>query len=633
MKRLEAHREVIRMAIGAYLEALGAHWAPAPGGSEPSQAQRAAASIGTTADAGPAHAEHVRALLGTAKPGALGEISEVLELSLGEEVLLAAAWWAQADPQVAFAFGCAHDDGARRFATAALLRTLLGPFQLMVPPAVSDDDRLVRGGALQAGAGGSAPLTLTPTAAQVLAGELPASIRVSEPAPSRLDAARAGLVRHLHGEDPGPVVLRGPRGVGRRALAAAAATEAGRVPIDGTRPVGELALLSRLGIALPIVDADQLAEAAWDGAPAVGIVEPGATPAGAHVVDLPGPDYDQRATAWEDGLRDHAIDALDDLVGALSARFAFTEGDIGEVLRRVRRDALWAGRPLDAALVWEAARRQPEHALSRLAALVAPAFALEDLVIEPDCRAKLEELVAHVELQHVVLDAWGFRRRLPRGQGVIALFAGPSGTGKTMAAEAVAAALRQDLYRVDLSAVVSKYVGETEKNLATAFDEAQRTGAVLFFDEADALFGKRTEVKDAHDRYANLEINYLLQRVETFTGLVILATNRQSALDEAFLRRLRFAIRFELPDPAARVEIWRRAFPAGAPRDELDWDGLAAAELSGGSIQGTALAAAYLAAAAGGPVTDGGVQHALRREFEKLGRAWPRPVNGKGVPA
>jgi ATPase family associated with various cellular activities (AAA) len=629
VNRLEAHREVLRLAVGAYLEALGAHWAPAPGGAEPSQAQRASASIGTVANAG-ASAERVRAVLRAAEPGALGAISEALELSTGEEVLVAAAWWVQADPQVAFALGCAHDDAARRFATAALLRALLRPFEVTVPAAVPDDGRLTRGGVLQPGAGGNEALTLTATAAQVLAGEPPPPVSASEPAPSRLDDARAGLVRHLQGEDPGPVVLRGPHGVGRHALASAAATEVGRVPIDGTRPSAELALLSRLGIALPIVDADQLTDTAWNGAPAVGIAEPGATTAGAHVVDLPGPDFHQRATAWEHGLR--GLDAPDDLVGALSARFAFTEGDIAEVLRRTRRDARWAGRPLDGALVWEAARRQPEHALSRLAALVTPAFGLDDLVVEPDCRSKLDELVAHVELQHVVLDAWGFRRRLPRGQGVIALFAGPSGTGKTMAAEAVAAALRQDLYRVDLSAVVSKYIGETEKNLATAFDEAQRAGAVLFFDEADALFGKRTEVKDAHDRYANLEINYLLQRVETFTGLVILATNRRSALDEAFLRRLRFAIRFELPGPAARAEIWRRAFPAGAPRDELDWDGLAAVELSGGSIQGTALAAAYLAAAAGEPVTDGGVEHALRRELEKLGRAWPGPPNGKGVP-
>jgi len=211
---------------------------------------------------------------------------------------------------------------------------------------------------------------------------------------------------------------------------------------------------------------------------------------------------------------------------------------------------------------------------------------------------------------------------MPRGQGVIGLFTGPPGTGKTTAAEAVAHALQQDLYRVDLSAVVSKYIGETEKNLAAAFDEAERASAVLFFDEADSLFGKRTEVKDAHDRYANLEVNYLLQRIETFTGLVLLATNRHSALDEAFARRLRFVIRFDHPDRALRADLWRRSFPPETSLDELDWDELAQPELAGGSIQNAALAAAYLAAADGGTVTRAHIVHALRREHEKLGRSF-----------
>ena len=215
-------------------------------------------------------------------------------------------------------------------------------------------------------------------------------------------------------------------------------------------------------------------------------------------------------------------------------------------------------------------------------------FTLDDLVLPPDVLAKLRELVAHVALRHVVLDDWGFRRRLPRGQGVPALFAGPPGTGKTIAAEALAHALRQDLYRVDLSAVVSKYVGETEKNLASAFDEAERGCAVLFFDEADALFSRRTEVRDAHDRYANLEVNYLLQRVESFTGLVVLATNRGSSIDEAFLRRLRFLIRFELPGADLRRRLWRRSFPPGVARGRARLGSAGPVELAGGSIQAAA---------------------------------------------
>jgi SpoVK/Ycf46/Vps4 family AAA+-type ATPase len=263
--------------------------------------------------------------------------------------------------------------------------------------------------------------------------------------------------------------------------------------------------------------------------------------------------------------------------------------------------------------------------LRQVATPVTPVFTLDDLVLPADVRAQLDELVAHVALQDVVLDGWGFRRRLPRGQGVAALLAGPPGTGKTMAAEALAAALGQDLYRIDLSAVVSKYIGETEKNLSLAFDEAERAEAVLLFDECDALFGKRTEQRDAHDRWANLEVNHLLQRVETFTGLVILATNRRAALDEAFLRRLRFTIRFDPPDVALRRELWRRAFPPQTPRAELDWDALAARELTGGNVQASALAAAFLAAADGEPVGERHLSRALRREYDKLGKAWTGP--------
>ena len=623
MTRLQAHRELLRAAVGAYLEALGAHWGPAPDRGEPSQARRAAGSIGAAGRPAAAHARRLRTEVDAAKPGTLGAMAAALELTAGEEALVAVAWWTQADPQVAFALGCAHNNGARGFASAALVRTLLAPFGFAVPAAVADDARLVRAGVVLPGAGATEPLALTPTAAQILADDPPTPLTVDDDLPARLAPAQAGLVRHLLGDEPGPVILRGPVGVGRRALAASAAREAGLVPVGGDRPPGELALLARLGLALPIIDAEQLDDAGWEGVPVVGLAEPGAPTGHAHIVDLPAPGYDERAAAWRRALRNADVDDDADLVAGLSARFTFTEGDISAVLGRARRDARWRERELDGALVWDAARRQPGRALARLAALVQPVFVLDDLVVEDDCRAKLGELVAHVELQHVVLDAWGFRRRLPRGQGVIALFAGPSGTGKTMAAEAVASALRQDLYRIDLAAVVSKYIGETEKNLATAFDEAQRAGAVLFFDEADALFGKRTEVKDAHDRYANLEINYLLQRVETFTGLVILATNRQSALDEAFLRRLRFSIRFELPGAAARAELWRRSFPPDTPREELDFDALAVPDLSGGSIQVAALAAAYLAAAGDAPVSEADVEHSLRREFEKLGRAWP----------
>jgi hypothetical protein len=424
------------------------------------------------------------------------------------------------------------------------------------------------------------------------------------------------------------VLLRGPSGIGRRGVALEAARAAGLIAIPAERPAAELRLLADTGLAVAVVAADAVDELDWtaqDG-PLIAWGPPGSFVSGAYVVDLPAPTHPERAERWKQALRATRLPAH--AADELAARFAFTEGDVDAVAARVRADAAWRGERPDRELVWSAARRQPEHALQRLAALIRPAFTLDDLVLAPDTEARLRELAAHVALQHVVLDRWGFRRRLPRGQGVAALFAGPPGTGKTMAAEALAHELGHDLYRIDLSAVVSKYVGETEKNLASAFDEAERGAAVLFFDEADALFGKRTEIRDAHDRYANLEVNYLLQRVETFTGLVILATNRQSALDEAFLRRLRFVIRFDPPDATLRRWLWRRSFPEGATLGPLDWDALAVADLAGGSIQSAALAAAYLAVGDGGTITQAHVEHALLREHQKLGKAWAGITNG-----
>jgi SpoVK/Ycf46/Vps4 family AAA+-type ATPase len=222
-----------------------------------------------------------------------------------------------------------------------------------------------------------------------------------------------------------------------------------------------------------------------------------------------------------------------------------------------------------------------------------------------------------------VYDDWGFRERMNRGLGISVLFAGESGTGKTMAAEVIANELGLLLYRTDLSAVVSKYIGETEKNLRKLFDAAEDGGAILFFDEADALFGKRSEVKDSHDRYANIEINYLLQRMESYQGLAILATNMKAALDNAFLRRLRFIVNFPFPGPAERMAIWEKVFPRETPSTALDHARLARLNLTGGSIHNIALNAAFLAAQAGSPVTMRLILDAARTEFRKL----ERPIN------
>ena len=230
----------------------------------------------------------------------------------------------------------------------------------------------------------------------------------------------------------------------------------------------------------------------------------------------------------------------------------------------------------------------------------------------------LQTIAQHVRQRARVYDDWGFAEQSNRGLGLSALFAGPSGTGKTLAAEILANELRLDLFRIDLSAVVSKYIGETEKNLRRVFDAAEEGGAVLLFDEADALFGKRSEVKDSHDRYANVEISYLLQRMEAYRGLAILTTNMKEALDPAFLRRLRFVVQFPFPDQAQRAEIWRRIFPAKTPTDSARPRRLSRLSISGGNIRSIALNAAFAAADADEPVRMPHLLRAARLEYEKL---------------
>lgn len=232
----------------------------------------------------------------------------------------------------------------------------------------------------------------------------------------------------------------------------------------------------------------------------------------------------------------------------------------------------------------------------------------------------LRQIAAQVGQRGTVYESWGFAHKMSRGLGISALFAGDSGTGKTMAAEVIANDLRLNLYRIDLSAVVSKYIGETEKNLRRLFDAAEDGGAILFFDEADALFGKRSEVKDSHDRYANIEINYLLQRMEAYGGLAILATNRQSALDQAFMRRLRFVVNFPFPGAAQRKAIWQNVFPPETPTMDVDLDRLARLNLTGGHISAIALNAAFQAAQSGGKVTTPLIVECARAELRKLGR-------------
>jgi hypothetical protein len=281
--------------------------------------------------------------------------------------------------------------------------------------------------------------------------------------------------------------------------------------------------------------------------------------------------------------------------------------------------------------LWAACRRRTRAGLGELAAVVVPRAGWDDLVLPGPVLAQLRALAAAVRHRTTVLDDWGFAARTSRGLGSTALFAGPSGTGKTMAAEVIAGDLDLDLVHVDLSQVVSKWVGETEKHLRRVFDAAEDGGAVLLFDEADALFGKRSPVRDSHDRYANLEVGYLLQRMEWFRGLAILTTNARSSLDPAFTRRLRSIVTFPYPDPALREAMWRSAFPAATPAAGLDRGRLAAVDVPGGGIAAIALTAAYLGAAEG-QVTEEHVRTAARWELAKSGQAAPGRPRAGGEP-
>jgi ATP-dependent 26S proteasome regulatory subunit len=337
-----------------------------------------------------------------------------------------------------------------------------------------------------------------------------------------------------------------------------------------------------------------------------------------------------RATIWDEALRSAGSDPDHDVVAALASRFRFNRRQIAEAVStavsRSNGRSLENGRPAEVELsradLFSAARQQSGHTLASLATRLDPHYRWNDLVLPESSLEQLHELCQRVVHQHQVLQVWGFGAWLSRGKGVNALFSGPAGTGKTMAAEVVAAELGLDLFRVELAGVVSKYIGETEKNLDRIFEAASATDGIVFFDEADALFGKRSEVRDSHDRYANIEISYLLQKMEEYEGVAILSTNLRGNLDQAFVRRLAFTVHFPFPDEQSRRAIWQRAWPRETPLGaDLDLDFLAGQFLlSGGNIKNVALAAAFLAAGAGEAVGRKHVLQAVRREYEKVGK-------------
>ncbi|MDQ1289929.1 MAG: hypothetical protein QG622_3495 [Actinomycetota bacterium] len=353
----------------------------------------------------------------------------------------------------------------------------------------------------------------------------------------------------------------------------------------------------------------------------LGPVPPG-TMRGRRQVRVNFPGEDEQRSAWAVSLRRHLDGAARGLgpdVERAIGQFRLGAAEIEDVAADLAAEhARAAGSSGDlGARLWNLCRSRSRPSLDVLARRVVTRAGWDDLVLPAPETETLRTIARHVAHRSGVQRAWGHGAGT-RGCGVTALFHGPSGTGKTLAAEVVATEIGLDLYRIDLSAVVSKYIGETEKNLRQVFDAAESSGAVLLFDEADALFGKRTEVRDSHDRFANIEVSYLLSRMETYRGLAILTTNARSALDAAFLRRLRFIVAFPFPDETQRARIWRHVFPATLPTEGLDPERLARLGVSGATIHSIALHASYEAAADGGPVTVEHLRLAAARELAKL---------------
>ena len=618
-----------------------------------------------------AMADKEAALTAAGTPPALAVLSARFGLGDFERWALLAACAPEFDPAIARLYAYANDDARCPWPTPQLLADLRGDRSsrdAFLPVSPLRRWGLLRHGVTrpQDGPAVLAPLTADQRVVSYLDGvNLPDEAvshllsPVVEPLaaePHRELAARLAAWFAEGGEWDAPVQLSGRPGCGRRAVAALTSRLLGAQlhSVDLTRLLaGEdarplLRLLAREARLLPSalfldagetgVSADGRAQlerlvaslAALPGPIFVGVREPlrldqRVGRASGPVVTVPRLDVSARASLLAtalglesgDGGRDGALSAA---VLAVSAQYELgPEAAVRAAVaaRQEARLADGAAATVDGPAVWRACRRIVGVELDDLAQRVVPAASWNDIVLPEDVTGQLRELAAQVGQRAKVYGEWGFGPRLNRGRGIAALFAGSSGTGKTMAAEVLACHLDLDLYRIDLAGVVSKYIGETERNLRRVFDAAEAGGAILFFDEADALFGRRTDVKDSHDRYANIEIDYLLQRMEEYRGLAILASNRKTALDRAFLRRLRFVVEFPFPDAAARRRIWRLAFPSETPLVALDYDALGRLELAGGNIRNVSLNAAFLAADAGEGVGMAHLAAAARSEYAK----------------
>jgi len=546
--------------------------------------------------------------------GALAATVTAAGLTPGEEALLAAAWWTAVDPQLAVVFGCLHDDSRRRWATPATVRLALTRLGVDVPVVVGEDSSLVRPGLLDPAPGPGHPLTLTAAAADLLSGNIRALPATTETAP-RLAPVADRLADLVAGG--GRVVARCVADDDRASLRDAVAERLALPLAPTSRPPGLADLLFRLRRELPAVVLGG-GETPPEGCVLALGPSDASAPPGWHTVEVPAPTLTQAAAAWRSALRTAGARVGRSDLAAYARRIPLGEKGIRQVVARAAAAAEARGDRLGGGDVASALRGQPRHDPGGLARQLPTATRLDDLVLSAATRDGLDEVVAHARWSAVAHETLGFDG--VRGRAVVALFHGPSGTGKTAAAEALAVAVDRDLWVVDLAKVVSKWLGETQRNLDTVLDEAATAGVVLLFDEADGLFGKRGEVTDARDRYANLEIDHLLQRIELHTGVVVLTSNRPAALDEAFARRIRLSVRFDLPDHAEREELWRRVLPVRLLGADTDTDRVAREELSGAAIRAAALAATVLATADGSAVTAAHLETAVRRELEKTGR-------------
>jgi hypothetical protein len=637
----DANQRYLMAALAVLRAALERHAASTQNAPEPEEGDEPARALQEAAGAMPA-------------PPALETLAETFGLTAFERDLLLMCAGMELDSSFAALCAAAQGDSRRAYPTYSLaLAALPGAHWSAVTPA----EPLRRWRLVEAVSGDtltSSPLRVDECVLHYLAGAAHLDERLQglvEPlhVPDELPPSHHALVHQIAGlwsrtegalSEPA-IQLCGDDDAGQHAVAAAAsaalglrlyAIQAHDVPAAATEREALVRLLEReaflngAALLLDCRDPD-----GTDGLrPALSLLErfqgalivTGREPLRARKRPLIRLDVDKPTAVEQQELWQRALGPLagelNGRIEALTTQFSLGTQGIRAASAEVLEGLSRGGEEGPDVMLWEACRAQSRPRLDDLAQRIEPAAGWDDLILPEPQRRILLDVAAHVRRRARVYETWGFANKGARGLGISALFAGASGTGKTMAAEVLADELRLDLYRIDLSQVVSKYIGETEKNLARVFDAAEEGGVVLLFDEADALFGKRSEVKDSHDRYANIEVSYLLQRMESYRGLAILTTNMKSALDTAFLRRIRFVVQFPFPDAAQRAEIWRRIFPSKTPTEGLDVGKLARLNVAGGNIRNIALGAAFLAADAGEPVRMGDLLCAARSEYAKL---------------